>query len=209
MTSPAATPTVSADDLTPAETAAAAALATFLASPSAVPAAALPAALVTQLSALGLSVRAVRAAGRMVLHPALTGRTRWGSPARRGGPQSMTRRMAAAEPEYRARYLLAAAQRLTEAGRKRRFTQGLRRESAYLAAHRRAGKRRARIARDYDQVARRSEILMWTSVLDERTTPDCRARHGTRWHRDNPPFPPPGAQHIACRCRARPAFGPS
>lgn len=204
MTSPAPTDPY-ASSLTPTEQAVVAAVTVFLASAAAVQAVTLPTALVARLAALGLSVRAVRAAGRLILDPPLTGRRRTGSPARRFGPQTMVRRMAAAEPDYRARYLLAASRRLTQAIVDGEFTAGMRREHRYLGAHRRAGKRRARIAADYDRVARRATYLRWRAVMDDRTSPDCAARNGSTWHRDNPPFPPPGAQHPACRCIAVPA----
>ncbi len=199
-----------------AEQAAIAVVAAYLATTTAVAAVALPASLVGQLTSLGLSRRAVRAAGRLTLDPPLTGRTSWGSPtpaaARprdRGGAVSMTRLTASNEPTMRARYLLAAAKRLTRTATERRFTAGLRRERTYLDAHRRAGIRRARIARDYDRLARRHQYLKWVAVLDDRTTPDCAARHGSVWSVSNPPFPPPGAQHVACRCVSAPASTPS
>lgn len=205
--------------LTPQEEAVLVALALFFASVTAVNATLLPALLVRRLTGLGLSARAVQAAGRMTLEPALTGRTRWGSPtvvdepapnpfgpvsARRFGRPTMVKRMAANEPTMRARYLLAAAKRLSKAATEGRFTAGLRREQTYLAAHRRAGQRRARVAREYDQAARGQMFLRWSAVMDDRTTPDCAARNGSVWNVNNPPFPPPGAQHVSCRCRAVP-----
>ena len=127
------------------------------------------------------------------------------TPGKGGSPVSMARRMAADEPTMRARYLLNAAKRLTTAATRGEFTAGLRREQSYLAAHRRAGQKRAKVARAYDEVARRHEFLKWRAVLDRRTTPDCAALHNSIWHRDNPPFPPPGARHVHCRCIAVPA----
>lgn len=186
-----------------------AAVVVYLASTAAVAAVTLPVALVGRLTALGLSLRAVRAAGRITLWPPLTGRSRWGSPAPgrardRGGVVSMTRLTGEHEPEYRARYLLAAAKRLTRAAAQGRWTAGVAQERTYLEAHRQAGLRRARIARDYDRLARHHTFLKWVAVLDQRTTPDCRARNGSVWNVANPPFPGPGAQHVSCRCTAAP-----
>src|SRR5882724_2758603 len=126
--------------LTPVEEAVVAAVAVFLASTVAVHAVTLPVTLVRRIATLGLSTRAIRVAGRLTLEPALTGRTRWGSPTlpapTKFGRVPMVRRMAADEPTMRARYLLNAARRLTDAATKGEFTAGLRREQSYLAAHR-------------------------------------------------------------------------
>lgn len=266
MTAPVQTDPYQTDQgLTPAEEAVIAALAVFLASVLAFKAVMLPTRLVLRLTALGLSAHAVRSAGRLALEPALTGRTRWGSPTiptssagsptpTSGGPApasggqgtsagvpgsrgsvtpsspllpqppqvfspatprpqsgkgaspvSMARRMAADEPTMRARYVLAAAKRLTAAAAQREFTAALRREQAYLAAHRRAGQRRAQVARDYDQAARGQMFMVWVTAGDSRVDPHCAALAGTIWHVDRPPSVIPGAVHPWCRCRAVPA----
>lgn len=184
--------------LTPEEDAALVALAAFLASVAAVRAVTLPGYLVDRLVALGLNRRAVRAAGKLTLEPALTGRTRWGSPLSRFGPQTMVRRMAAAEPMMRARYLLAAAMRLTKAATDGAFTSGLTREQTYLDAHRRAGQRRAKVAREYDIVARGQTFLRWQTAGDSKVDADCAALDGSVWNVDRPLMPPPGAVHPHC-----------
>jgi len=268
MTAPASqSPADPQQGLSPAEEAVIVALAVFLASVVAVKAVMLPVRLVRRLTALGLSAHAVRSAARLALEPALTGRTRWGSPTmptssatgptstaggptsasggqgtsagvpaqgsvttllpqppwatptpqptsppassqrgKSGPPVSMARRIAADEPTMRARYVLAAAKRLTAAAARREFTKALRRERAYLAAHRRAGQRRAKAAQAYDEMARRhGPFLRWKAIMDSRTTPDCAQLNGQLFHVDNPPFPPPGARHVHCRCVAIPA----
>lgn len=247
--------------LTPEEEAVIAALALFLASVVAVKAVTLPSALVGRLVGLGLPRRAVAAAGKLTLEPALTGRTRWGSPTvadmpestlaassgptsgptgnssghllsilgsradgsaaeraraaleaakptKRFGPPTMAKRMAANEPLMRARYLLAAAKRLAKAAAEGRFIEALRREQAYLDAHRKAGQRRARIAREYDMVAQGQTFLRWLAVMDKKTTADCAAKNGSVWNVNNPPFPPPGAVHGSCRCSTVPVGSP-
>lgn len=190
--------------LSDAQEAALTALALFFASTAAVHATLLPALFVRRLTGLGLSARAVQTAGRMTLEPALTGRSRHGSPVTRFGPQTMVRRMAAQEPMMRARYLLAAATRLTKAAAQGMWTAGLRRERTYLDAHRRAGQRRAKAARAYDEAARGQMYMVWVTAGDSRVDPHCRALAGSVWHVDNPPVPCPGAAHMYCRCVARP-----
>lgn len=190
--------------LTPQEEAAVAALAAFLAGVIAVKAVTLPGFLVDRMVSLGLNRRAVRAAGKLTLEPALTGRTRWGSPVSRFGPQTMVRRMAANEPTMRARYLFAAAKRMTKAAAQGRFTAGLSREQAYLDAHRRAGRRRATAARAYDIAARGQMFMTWVTAGDSRVDPHCAALAGSVWNVDRPPVPCPGAVHPWCRCVARP-----
>ena len=205
--------------LTPQEEAVIAALALFLASVVAVRAVTLPLLLVDRMVALGLNRRAVRAAGKLTMEPALTGRTRWGSPtvaedpepnpfglasSRRFGPPTMVKRMAANEPTMRARYLLAAAKRMTKAAASGEFTAGLRREQTYLAAHRRAGQRRAKSARAYDVAARGQLFMVWVTAGDSKVDPHCRALEGSAWSVDRPPVPCPGAVHPWCRCVARP-----
>lgn len=180
------------------------ALALFFASVTAVNATLLPALLVRRLTGLGLTARAVQAAGRLTLEPALTGRSRWGSPVSRFGPQTMVRRMAAEEPKMRARYLLTAAKRLTKAAFQGMWTTGLKREQTYLAAHRRAGQRRAQAARRYDVAARGQVFMVWVTSGDSKVDPHCRELAGSVWHVDNPPVPCPGAAHPFCRCVARP-----
>ncbi len=208
-----------------------------MATSAAVAAVALPTPLVERLVALGLSRRAVRAAGRLTVRPPLTGRTRGGGPPAEtlsafaarpvepvgwqpsivrtvrartapNGAVLMSRLMADNEPVMRARYLVAASSRLTTAQIDGRFTAAATLELTYLDAHRRAGIRRARIARDYDALARRHEFLSWLTRNDARVTPDCRARSGETWHISAPPFPPPGAQHVACRCISVPIGSP-
>lgn len=191
------------EGLTPVEQAVVAAVAAYLATRAAVQAVALPTALVSRLASLGLSTRAVRAAGRLTLDPPLTGRTRWGSPARRYGRQTMVRRMAAAEPTMRAKYLLAASKRLTAAIVAGEFTAGLARERRYLSLHRKAGQRRAKVAREYDRVARNATYLKWVTT-GTNVDPHCASRAGMVWHVDNPPMPPPGAVHPWCKCKSMP-----
>lgn len=114
----------------------------------------------------------------------------------------MVRLMAANEPTMRARYVLAAAKRLTRAALAGEYTAGLRRERHYMAAHRMAGQKRAQAAKAYDRVARQAAYLKWVTADDERVDSACAARDGSVWRVDNPIMPPPGAVHARCRCKA-------
>lgn len=214
MTSPARSPyqtDAGEQGLSPAEQVAVVALAAYLSTAMAASAVALPTVLVSRLAALGMSPRAAQAAGRLVLSEPLTGRTRWGSPGfpavapKGGAPVSMVRLIAANEPTMRARYVLAAAKRLTRAALNGEYTAGLSRERKYMDAHRMAGQKRAQAARAYDRVARRATYLRWITAADERVDGQCAAREGSVWRVDNPIMPPPGAVHARCRCRAVPA----
>lgn len=169
-----------------------------------------PVPVLRRLVRLGLSARAVRAVVRLIAAGASAGVVARlvGVPRQRRHPGvSMARMTAAREPLMRARYLLNASKRLTRALQEGRFTPALARERTYLAAHLNAQAKRAKVADDYDRAATRTRTgrLRWVARLDDRTSPDCRARHGDTWPLDDPPYPPPGAVHLQCRCRARPA----
>jgi SPP1 gp7 family putative phage head morphogenesis protein len=203
--------------LTEVEAAVVAAIALWLASRLAIRAVLLPGRLVDAMSALGISPRAARAAGKMALSVPLTGRSRYGAPnvpdasswtwpSTQTAP-SMARRMAADEPTMRARYIMNAARRLTTALLDGEFIDGLTAEKRNLVAHVQAGKKRVAAAAKLDAVAAMAPggMLRWVAILDERTTPDCRVLDGVVFTLDNPPGVP-GAQHPACRCSAVPVF---
>lgn len=189
--------------LSPTEKAVIAALALYFASTAAVSAVRLPARLVAQLATLGLSTRAIRAAGRMTMAPALTGRGRHGSPTTR---TTTSRAVKADEPTMRAQYLLAAAKRLTQANTLGVYPQALRVEPTYLAAHRYAGQNRARAAATLDRVALTDgPYLKWMTKNDAKVEAECRALAGTIFTVDNLPTVKgisvmPGAVHPHCRC---------
>lgn len=199
------------EGLSPAEEAVIAALALYFASTAAVSAVMLPKRLVEQLMALGLSARAIRAAGRAAMAPPLTGRGRYGSPAR-GATTTALRGVKSEEPTMRARYVLAAAKRLTRATTLGVLPQALRQEKTYLAGHRRAGQNRANAAARLDRVAAESgPWLRWATKNDDRVEADCRALAGRVFTVDNLPvvngIPAiPGALHVRCRCWPEPAF---
>lgn len=191
-----------------------AALVAYFASSAAIKATVLPKNLVDQLVAAGMNVRAARAAGRMALSVSMSGRSRYGAPtvpARSTwtGPgsaptPSMARRVAADEPTMRARYVINAAQRLTQVLIDGRFLPGLTQERTYLAAHVQAGQKRKTAARALDAVAAKHGLLQWHTVMDDRTTEDCAKLDGKLFTIENPPGLP-GAMHPNCRCEALPA----
>lgn len=191
-----------------------AALVLWFGSSAAITATTLPAALVAQLVTAGFTERAVRAAARITVAPALAGRRRGGSPTHT--PDTTAKRtVAAEEPGMRAQYLMKAAERLTEAERDGVFPQAVRLEERYLDQHTAAGRNRARAAAELDRVAaEHGPWLVWRTANDARVEADCRALSGTVFTADNPPkldgYPViPGAVHPRCRCHAVGLFDPS
>lgn len=187
-----------------------AALAVWFGSSAAISAAALPPALLARLVASGLSAKAVRAAARTTIDQPLTGRRRGGSPAPRPA-MTTAQTVAVDEPTQRARYLVNAAARLTEAEQLGVFPQARRREEHYLHQHTDAARNRARAAAELDRVATEAgPWLVWTTQQDSRVEADCRALEGTVFTVDRLPFGLiPGAVHPRCRCYARGLFDPA
>lgn len=204
--------------------AAVAALAGFLAEGVLVGTVALPPALYAQLLHLGLSRRAVQLATRLATAP--LARRLSGSPhtARRSARVAGTAaaQVADTEPEWRARYLIKAAERLTrdlELGASPHTA--LFEERRWFDAHRDAGRRRAAAARAVDRVAERyqTENLIWRLNPALENTRGCIWANGRPFTRadllvftddDLPPRPQiPGAVHPRCGCVAVPAWASS
>ena len=110
---------------------------------------------------------------------------------------------------YRAAYAVAAVKRLVKAVRgpseesvDERLTKALRAEASYLQAHLNASKRREDAANLVDAAARvHGPLLGWYSVIDEKTTLDCRRANGKNFEVSNPPkIGYPGSVHPFCRC---------
>lgn len=225
MTSPQPDQSDDQPDYTAAETAVIAALMAYFASTAAVSATLLPARLVTRLTDLGLEPRVVRAAGRLAMAPPLTGRGRYGSPVRDVTRATTTtvRDVKADEPLMRARYVLAAAKRLSKAllldvknavssdetaAKDSYLAKAVRIEKTYLDAHRGAGQNRLRAARAFDQVAAAAGPdgkLRW--VAHAGACPICAGLDGTLFTVDAPPDGLiPGAVHPHCGCGSVPAY---
>jgi SPP1 gp7 family putative phage head morphogenesis protein len=120
-----------------------------------------------------------------------------------------TRRQVQAESLQRARYLTAAAERLGKATTAQELAAAAKRERGYLDQHLEAQRRRNVAAAQVDAAAaKHGPVLGWSAVRDDRTTPDCRALHGTNFRADHPPTPGwPGTLHgSGCRCRASAPF---
>jgi SPP1 gp7 family putative phage head morphogenesis protein len=209
--------------MTPAEKVAVAALAAWLALAAARTAVRLPKRIADLLTAAGLPPRAVRLAGQLALTAPLPGRARTApGPAtaspdttpdtghHRGGSYRLTTAHQDAligEPAYRAQFLVNSAKRLAVAHDMGVGDIQLAKERAYLAAHRAAARNRLQVAERMDTLAQDSPWLEWHAVLDEKTTPDCRAMNGQIFTLDRPPaIGWPGAVHPRCRCSAIP-FG--
>lgn len=175
-------------------------LAAWFGSPAAINATRLPPDLIAELVALGISERAARKAGALALSVRLTGRSRYGSPAPYAG-MPLTRRVAGEEPEMRARYVIAAARRLTEDD----SDAAVKREQNYLAMHVAAGRKRRAAAALVDVVASHSAtgFMRWNTQHDDRVDGTCRALEGRLFTIDNlPDGLIPGAAHARCRCYA-------
>lgn len=188
-------------------TAVLAALVAYFASSAAIKATVLPKNLVDQLVSAGMNIRAARAAGRMALSVSMSGRSRYGAPVvDRQAPTvpTMARRVAADEPTMRARYVVNAARRLTEALVDGRFLPALTQERTWLQEHVQAGRKRQSAAQSLDTLAAKHGLMQWVAQMDQRTTPDCAELHGRLFTITDPPGLP-GAQHPNCRCSAVPA----
>lgn len=113
----------------------------------------------------------------------------------------------------RAQYLLAAGMRVADAvaqaaaegtGRLSALTAAIGAETANWAAHVDAAAHRDTAARAVDSAADQyGDLLGWEAVLDNRTTPECRAADGKNFRVSDPPaIGAPGTVHASCRCQA-------
>lgn len=178
------------------------ALTDWFRSAEAVAATTLPEELVAQIADLGIDKDSIIRIGEMVLAKPMSGRTRAGSPDPFPAMPA-TRRVASEEPEMRARYLLAAARRLSEADDK---AVAVRKEETYLDEHVAAGRNRRRAACRVDEVSKESPVMVWRTAGDNRVDSRCRALEGRLFGADTLPGGQiPGAMHPRCRCRAEPA----
>jgi hypothetical protein len=78
-------------------------------------------------------------------------------------------------------------------------------EKRYFGMHQQMRKKRAHHANIRDHMATLLGLILgWNAVLDERTTPDCRAAHGKNFHvYRRPRIGFPGEPHMFCRCTPR------
>lgn len=203
------------DVLTPAQRRALLALTALLA--AGVDARRLDAQATALLVPLGIPAPAVHAAVRLSAgrpaHGVPRGVALLGAVTRPGARRSASSLAVAAEPAQRARYLLAAAERLTGSlvptgdgsTAFSRFADQLTAEKRYRQQHLDAQGRRLDAATAVDRAtAEHGPVLGWHTVMDERTTPDCAALDGTNFRADSEPAGGwPGARHGGtCRCSA-------
>lgn len=166
----------------------------------------LPAEILAALVAAGFNRLAAGMAGEITLKHSLPGRTRSGSPGRTS-EMSAAQQVAAEEPEMRAEFLLASADRLSEAVDSGTLEAATVKEERYVAQHVAAGKNRRKAAQKLDGLAAKSDYLIWRTVMDKNTTPDCAALNNRVFLAAAPPGLP-GAMHPKCRCTAEPTSGP-
>lgn len=183
-----------------------AALAIWFGSKAAVTATRLPDELINMLVADGIDRRAAEQVGGMATVERLTGRTRHGSPQPvQGG--TAARQIAADEPQMRARYTVAAAERLSDAIEKDDFDHAVDVEKTYLDLHLQAAANRRRSARKLDDLGKTHRYFIWKTAGDDRVETRCAAYAGRVFPTSNPPAIP-GAVHLRCRCTAEPTHGP-
>jgi hypothetical protein len=116
----------------------------------------------------------------------------------------------------RAQYVIAAARRVTAAAIGARakgepedaaVTAQLARERRYYEQHQQAMWNRAKAAGQTDMAAmEHGHLLGWNTVLDARTSAECRAADGKNYYAAAvPDIGFPGAVHPGCRCFPGPA----
>ncbi len=116
----------------------------------------------------------------------------------------------------RAQFVVSAAKRLAADVRQARaqgkpvrqaLTDGLARERRYYGMHVAAMWNRATAAGKTDMAAvEHGRLLGWYTVLDGKTSPECRAADGKNFYADAmPDINFPGATHPHCRCFPGPA----
>lgn len=105
----------------------------------------------------------------------------------------------------RAHYLIAAAQRVSMAVQSGTpLKDAMAKERRHYDAHAAACARRTSVGQHLDQQAP-GTLRRWVTVMDERTTPECRAMHGQTFDLRQPPtIGLPSAVHPLCRCTAVP-----
>lgn len=113
-------------------------------------------------------------------------------------PVAVTHR---ANLRYRAAFIRNALRRIAAAPDKQIAMQ---RELGFWKAHKRAQARRLKMAKRVSVAQKRwGSMLGWYSVMDARTSGECRAAHGrnfTVWGSDIPVIGWPGTVHPHCRC---------
>lgn len=123
----------------------------------------------------------------------------------------MVRQVKASEPDRRAEYIVAAAERLTEAEKLGVGEQAERAEQRYTEMQRNAARNRLEAAAKLDKAAASAPNgwLIWETKRDSRVEAECAGLEGRVFTIDNLPKIDgrpaiPGAVHPRCRCEAKP-----
>ena len=149
--------------------------------------------LIALLMPLGIPPAVTIQLFRIVGYPGLS----FAPPAASAGPVATV--MGRGVVARRSMYVVTAGKRMAEGG-------SVKTEQRLYGAHLAAETRRAKAAEQLDAAALQfGDVLGWKAVLDERTTPLCRAAHGRNFSASRPPqIGYPGVAHGGqCRCRAR------
>lgn len=107
------------------------------------------------------------------------------------------------EPQFRAQYILAAANRLEVARKAGRLDEAKKAEQRYFNQHIEAVANRKQSANAVDKASvRYGDTLGWYAVLDSRTSPECKEANGKNFSASRmPAIGYPGAVHPNCRCK--------
>jgi hypothetical protein len=149
--------------------------------------------LISILAPLGVPVAVVVRLVSIVSFPGLS----FTPPPPTAGPAQTT--MLRGVVARRAMYFVTASRRMAAGGSPQA-------ETRLFGAHLAAERRREKAAEQIDTAsAQFGDILGWKAILDDRTTPLCRAAHGRNFSASRPPeIGWPGIAHGGnCRCRPR------
>lgn len=107
-------------------------------------------------------------------------------------------------PHYRAAFIASATRRVAVSTRNGvPLNQVMDRERRNYQQHIVVMKRRVSAAQAVDKIGVNNRRKVgWYAVLDDRTSPECRAANGKNFYADRmPEIGYPGAVHPSCRCR--------
>lgn len=156
----------------------------------------------------GIRREAVTAALKLTDHDLTSKRGTRHSPRLRGRGEA-ARATQAAEASYRAGYVMNATERLSktlaEGGS---IGDALKSERYWYRAHEEARRNRQATAREVDaEAAKYGALLGWFARDDGKTSPECRAAHGSNFRAgERPAIGYPGSVHRYCRCVPGPPF---
>lgn len=162
------------------------------------------------LAVIGSGIRreAVAAALRLTDHDLTAKRGTRHSPRLRGTGDA-ARATQASEASYRAGYVVNAAERISTAlANGSSLADALKAERAWYRAHEAARRNRQASAVAVDaEAAKFGAVLGWFAREDGKTSPECKAAHGSNFRAGSrPAIGYPGSVHRFCRCVPGPPF---